>query len=198
MFDKYPIAASAGLISIMSSAAISAPIAPDTVYFGGPIVTVDDKAPSAEGVVVRNGKIAFVGAKAAAIKLGSKGAELVDLKGHTLVPGFIDGHGHMSAVGLQALSANLLPAPDGAGTSIAALQKIMRDFRTASPIPNQYKLLMAFGYDDSQLAEQRHPTRQDLDAIATDIPVIMIHQSAHLSSYNSKALKMAVWNVLRS
>lgn len=163
----------------------------DTIYWGGPIVTVNDAQPSAEAVVVRDGRIAFVGHRRQAMAFAGKHARSVDLQGHTLVPGFIDAHGHVSGVGLQALSANLLPAPDGEGNSIPALQKIMRDFRAASPLADAYQVLIGFGYDDSQLQEQRHPTRQELDAIASDIPVIMIHQSGHLGSYNSKALALA-------
>jgi predicted amidohydrolase YtcJ len=51
--------------------------------------------------------------------------------------------------------------------------------------------IVGFGYDDSQLAEQRHPTRQELDQVSTDLPVIIIHQSGHLGVANSKALELA-------
>ncbi|WP_282274802.1 amidohydrolase [Stenotrophomonas sp. PS02297] len=164
--------------------------AADTLYTGGPIVTLDDRQPQAEAVVVRGGDIAFVGTRKAALAF-SPGARQVDLQGHTLVPGFIDSHGHVSGVGLQALSANLLPAPDGEGNSIPALQDIMRRFRAAATVPGGYKVLIGFGYDESQLAEKRAPTRTELDAIATDIPVVLIHQSGHLGAYNSKALEQA-------
>ena len=50
---------------------------------------------------------------------------------------------------------------------------------------------MGFGYDDAQIAEKRHPTRQDLDAVSKDIPILIIHQSCHLGSMNSKALELA-------
>ena len=165
-------------------------LAADTLYSGGPIITLDDQRPSAEAIVVRDGHIAFVGTRRAALRF-SPAATQVDLLGHALTPGFIDAHGHVSGVGLQALSANLLPAPDGEGNSIPALQKIMRDFRAQATIPGGYKVLIGFGYDDSQLAEKRHPTRTELDAIATDIPVILMHQSGHLGAYNSKALEQA-------
>ncbi len=165
-------------------------LAADTLYSGGPIITLDDQRPSAEAIVVRDGHIAFVGTRRAALRF-SPAATQVDLQGHALTPGFIDAHGHVSGVGLQALSANLLPAPDGEGNSIPALQKIMRDFRAQATVPGGYKVLIGFGYDDSQLAEKRHPTRTELDAIATDIPVILMHQSGHLGAYNSKALELA-------
>lgn len=162
----------------------------DTLYSGGPIITMNDSQPQAEAVVVRDGTIAFVGSRKAA-RTFSPRARHVHLRGHTLTPGFLDAHGHVSGVGLQALSANLLPAPDGEGNSIPALQRIMREFRARPSTPEGYKVLIGFGYDDSQLAEKRHPTRTELDAIASDIPVILMHQSGHLGAYNSKALELA-------
>ncbi|MCA1791875.1 MAG: amidohydrolase family protein [Thioalkalivibrio sp.] len=55
------------------------------------------------------------------------GTEVIDLDGRALIPGFVDAHGHVFAVGLQALSANMLPAPDGPGNDIATLQTTLRD-----------------------------------------------------------------------
>lgn len=176
--------------AMLAAPGIHAAAHTDTLYSGGPIITMDDNQPQAEAVVVRDGTIVFVGSRSAARNFSPK-ANPIDLRGHTLTPGFIDAHGHVSGVGLQALSANLLPAPDGEGNSIPVLQKIMREFRAHPTTPEGYKVLIGFGYDDSQLVEQRHPTRQDLDAIATDIPIILMHQSGHLGAYNSKALELA-------
>lgn len=178
------------VLSVLAALTATSANAADKLYSGGPIVTVDDRHPDAEAIVVRDGRIAFVGTRKAALHFSPQ-AQQIDLQGHTLTPGFIDAHGHVSGVGLQALSANLLPAPDGEGNSIPALQKIMREFRAHPTTPEGYKVLIGFGYDDSQLVEQRHPTRQDLDAIATDIPIILMHQSGHLGAYNSKALELA-------
>ncbi|HEX7990248.1 MAG TPA: amidohydrolase family protein, partial [Stenotrophomonas sp.] len=115
--------------------------AADTLYSGGPIITVDDRQPNAEAIVVRDGRIAFVGNRRAARDFSPQ-AQHIDLQGHTLAPGFIDAHGHVSGVGLQALSANLLPAPDGEGNSIPALQKIMREFRAHPTTAEGYKVLI--------------------------------------------------------
>lgn len=170
-----------------SSVAVSA----DAIWFNGPIVTVDDAQPTAEAVAVRDGKIIAVGSRADVMRQKGVATRMVDLKGATLVPGFLDAHGHVSMVGFQALSANLLPPPDGANDSIATLQTTLREFRNTSPLPDRFGVLFGFGYDDSQMAEQRHPTREELDAVAADIPVVIIHQSGHLSVFNSKALEMA-------
>src|SRR5271165_5837177 len=81
----------------------------DTIYFGGPIITVNDGQPTAEAVAVKDGKIMAVGFDLDIEKLhkGRK-TEMVDLAGKTLVRAFFDAHSHFSQVGLQAISANLL------------------------------------------------------------------------------------------
>ncbi len=164
----------------------------DAIYYGGPIVTVDDSRPNAEAVAVRKGKILAVGDRKEILRAHKgKGTRLNDLAGHTMIPGLIDAHGHVLGVGLQSISANLLPAPDGQVKSIADLQKTMREFIAASPIVKKYGLVIGFDYDDAQLAEHRHPTRDDLDAISTELPIAVIHQSGHLGAYNSNALELA-------
>ncbi|MBC7522150.1 MAG: amidohydrolase family protein, partial [Sandarakinorhabdus sp.] len=163
----------------------------DAIWFGGPIITVDDKTPRAEAVAVKDGKITAIGTKAAILKAERGSATILhDLAGKTLIPGFFDAHGHFSGVGVQALAANLLPPPDGPAQSIPQIQAIMRDYIANSPVVKQYGIAIGFDYDDSQLVEKRAPTRQELDAISTEIPIMLTHQSGHLGAYNSKALAM--------
>ncbi|RYE85572.1 MAG: amidohydrolase, partial [Hyphomicrobiales bacterium] len=164
----------------------------DTVYAGGPILTMTDAAPIAEAVLVRAGRIVAVGKRSEVEKQAKAPFTTVDLAGKALLPGFFDPHGHVVMIGLQSLSANMLPAPDGEGNDIAALQRLLREWvaKNATAIA-RYKIIVGFGYDDSQLAEARHPTRDDLDAISTDLPVMLIHQSSHLGALNSKALEIA-------
>ncbi|MGP1666152.1 MAG: amidohydrolase, partial [Rhodanobacter sp.] len=183
------------LLALGSTVAIAqqrpAPVFADAIWFNGPIVTVDDAHPTAEAVAVRDGKIVAVGSRHDVMKAKGVDTRMLDLHGSTLVPGFLDAHGHVSMVGFQALSANLLPPPDGTNDSITTLQSTLTEFRKQSPLPDKFGVLFGFGYDDSQMAELRHPTRQDLDAVATDIPIVIIHQSGHLAVLNSKALEIA-------
>jgi predicted amidohydrolase YtcJ len=165
--------------------------AADTIYYNGPIVTVNDKQPTAQAVAIKNGKIIAVGSEDSMKPLTGKRTQQISLEGKTLVPGFIDGHGHMVNVGLQAISANLLPPPDGTVDSIPQLIKVLKDWVASSPIPKKYGIIIGFGYDDSQLKEHRHPTKEELDQISKDIPVMCFHQSGHIRSYNSKALEIA-------
>ncbi len=175
---------------LASSAALAADA--DAIWFGGPILTMDDKAPATQAVAVKAGRIVALGSKAAVLRAErGKTTVLHDLKGRTLLPGFVDGHGHFGFVGLQAQAANLLPPPDGPGASIAALQAAMRAHIATAPTVKAYGLALGLNYDDSQLAERRAPTRHELDAVSTDIPIIVTHQSGHLSALNSKALALA-------
>jgi predicted amidohydrolase YtcJ len=177
--------------AVVASAA-SAQTTADAIYAGGPILTMDDAKPRVEAVAVKDGRILATGTLGEMKALGGKETRSVDLGGRTMIPGFVDAHGHVAMGGIQALGANMLPAPDGAVNSIAALQQTLRAWRDAnrSAVDN-VKLILGFGYDNAQLKELRHPTRQDLDAVSRDIPVIVIHQSGHLAALNSKALEVA-------
>ncbi|MCC2602247.1 amidohydrolase [Sphingopyxis yananensis] len=163
-----------------------------TIFYGGPVLTMDDAAPSVEAIAVRNGLIIAAGTLDAANAVAGRGARRFDLQGRTLLPGFFDPHGHVVMVGLQARYANLLPAPDGEGDSIPALQKITREWmRGHADLVRKTQLVIGFGYDDSQLQEQRHPTRAELDAISKDVPILFLHQSSHMGAVNSAALAAA-------
>lgn len=164
----------------------------DTVYTGGPILTINDAQPSAEAVAVKDGRILAVGALADMLQHRGEGTKVFDLSGRTMLPGFVDSHGHVVMGGLQALSANLLSPPDGKVRDIASLQAVLKQWiEDNAEIVQRVNMIVGFGYDNAQLAELRHPTRQDLDAVSADVPIIIIHQSGHLGVANSKALDMA-------
>ena len=164
----------------------------DRIWIGGPILTMNDDAMRADALAQKDGTIIGVGPVDDVMALQGPETEIIDLQGRTMIPGFVDAHGHVFMIGVQALSANLLPAPDGAVNDIPTLQRVMREFAQAQPDRvNAAGLILGFGYDDAQLVEQRHPTRDELDAVSTEIPVYAIHQSGHLGVANSKALELA-------
>jgi predicted amidohydrolase YtcJ len=178
-------------------AALSAPLSlaaewADAIYQNGTILTIVDGAPVAEAVAVKDGRILAVGTEAEVLKTAGSATRKIDLGGKTMLPGFVDSHGHAYLVGLQAISANLLPPPDGKGKDIAALQTLLSDWAAGNQeFVDKIGWIVGFGYDDSQLAEKRHPTREDLDKVSTELPVLIIHQSGHLGVANSKALEIA-------
>ncbi len=164
-----------------------------SVYRGGTILTMDGDQPRyAEALAIRDGRILAVGTDDEIAALTSESTRVVDLDGRTLLPGFVDAHGHVFNAGFQNASANLLPPPDGEGTDVDGLVEILRAWHAdgSSPLAGS-GMIIGFGYDDSQLAERRHPTADELDRVSTDVPVLVIHQSGHLGAMNHKALEMA-------
>lgn len=175
------------LLSVSVPLLITAATASGQIYHGGPIITMTGDAPEmVESILVTDGKIAATGALAE-LKKRSKTAKHIDLRGRTLLPGFIDAHGHISYAGQAEGMAKLAPPPVGAVDTIAKLQEVLRAQLLLGKLPEGAPLI-GNGYDDSQLAERRHPTRQDLDLVATNRPVVVVHASGHFAAANSFAL----------
>lgn len=185
----------AAFLSATLAATLNAPLAlgaPEMIFHGGPIITLDSDDRIVEAIAIEEGKIVAVGDLATVKALADADTKQVDLEGKPLLPGFVDSHSHAGFMGLQAMSANLLPAPDGRGNSIAAIQEILTEYIDSdAPLIESLGWVVGFGYDDSQLEGKEHPTRHDLDEIEPNRPVVLIHQSGHLGVANSAALKLA-------
>lgn len=161
----------------------------DTIYTGGVVITMNDAQPAAEAMAVADGRIIGVGS---AIDIGAyRGNDTVeiDLEGHTLSPGFIDGHAHVAFFGSQAVGANLLAGPDGDVETIDDLVAKLQEFAAGDDV-ERTGWIFGIGYDDSIMAERRHPTRDDLDRVSTDLPVMAGHISGHFAAVNSKGLEI--------
>jgi predicted amidohydrolase YtcJ len=130
-----------------------------------------------------------VGTRADMEKRRGATTTVTDLGGKTLLPGFIDAHGHIVDYTLQWTSPNLSPPPVGDVRSIADIQAILTKHLAASNATPE-RLVLAQGYDDAQLKEKRHPTRADLDKVSADIPIVIGHASGHLVVANSPALRL--------
>ncbi|MFQ3276495.1 MAG: putative amidohydrolase YtcJ [Colwellia sp.] len=166
----------------------------DKVFINGKIITVNDQQPNAQVVAIKNGLIIYVGDLLGAKPLLSKNTEQIDLDGLTMVPGFVDAHGHVVSAGLQAASANLLPLPDGQVNSFSELTDSLRSWAATDNgkiFIDKTGWLVGFGFDDSQLKEQVFPTAKELDFISDDKPLMIIHQSGHFGVFNNVALKKA-------
>lgn len=153
-----------------------------TVLTADAVLTVDPARPRAEAVLVVDGAIAAVGARDEVLARAGN-AEHVDLPGATIVPGLIESHVHPIYTGLAAGWADCRTPPC---TSIGEMQEALR----AHAVGNG-GWLRGWGYDDTLLAEGRHPTRDDLDAVSMTIPVVVVHTSAHFAVANTAALRAA-------
>ena len=178
--------------ALLSGLPVEAQPVADRIWSGGSIITMNDSAMRAEAVAEAGGRIIAVGRKAEVMKRRGPTTQLIDLKGRTMLPGFVDAHGHVMMGGLQALSANLLAPPDGEVRDIASLQQVVREWLAANAaVVSKVNLIVGFGYDNATLAEQRHPTRDELDRISRDVPILLVHQSGHIIAVNSKAIEVA-------
>ena len=155
----------------------------DAIYFGGDILTMASKDPSyAEALAVEDGKIAFVGSKDDALKLKGDATKLVDLKGRTLLPGFIDTHGHMVYFGKNMIDADLFGTTD-------MTEVITRMKGQADKTPDG-AWIVGFGYMARKLKEGRHPTVEELDLVSTDRPVMVVDSSGHLGAGNTALFRL--------
>jgi predicted amidohydrolase YtcJ len=166
----------------------------DKVFLNGKIVTVNDDQPKATVVAVKGGEIVYVGDIRGAKPLIGDTTEKIDLDGKTMVPGFVDAHGHVVNAGVQAASANLLPAPDGNVnnfTELSATLNAWLESASGKSFVKKTGWIVGFGFDDSQLKEQSFPTKQLLGKISNDKPIMIIHQSGHFGVFNQVALDLA-------
>lgn len=162
----------------------------DAIYFGGPILTMLSDGDRAEALAVQNGRILAVGKRSEVMAHQGPDTRMVDLQGNALMPGFIDPHSHVAPQSAKFATANLDPKPIGEAGSIADIQRILKDWIKNKNIePGQW--VIGWGYDDTGIAEQRHPNRDDLDAVSTKHPIVLVHISAHIVTGNSKMLSVA-------
>ena len=183
------MAAALALIAPLAgwSGATAAP-PPTILYVDGDILTMNDAQPVAEALAMRQGKILAVGSRAAVASAAGADAEIRSLNGKTLLPGFIDSHGHIGAVVSFMGFENAASPPVGEVRSIADLQRLLAAKVPETP-PGEW--IMAAGYDDSLLAELRHPNRSDLDQVSGKHPIMAWHVSGHLMACNSMCLEIA-------
>jgi len=158
------------------------------VFVNGTVLTMDADNRVLEALSARGELIEAVGSTDAIMALVTDDTEVVDLRGRTLLPGFVDAHSHFPGSGMSAVAADLNSPPIGDKTSMAqVLQALAAEAARRSP----GEWVVGFGYDDTLLAEGRHPTRSELDAISTQHPVAALHISGHMLVANSMALEMA-------
>jgi len=164
--------------------------APDAIYFNGPIHTMIRDGDRAEAVAVRKGRISSVGTKDVLFATKDSETKLIDLGGKSLMPGFIDPHSHVIQQSLKFSVVNLDPDPIGDVRTIADIQRKLRA-RIEEKKLEPGKWVFGWGYDDTGVEEQRHPNRDDLDAVSTEHPIVLMHISSHLMTSNTKALEVA-------
>lgn len=174
-------------IALLATPAIAQ--SPDTILTNGVVVSLADAELGAEAVAIKGERITAVGTAAEISALAAPSTEIIDLNGGTILPGFIDAHGHFPSSGLIAKHfVDLNSPPIGNVTTINEMVALLAAKAAVTP---KGEWIQGRGYDDTLIQEMRHPTRWDLDRASTDHPIYIGHISGHLSVANSVALDLA-------
>ena len=183
------IASSLLLIATFNTALAAAPA--DVLFLGENILTMEEASTARPtAVAIDADRIVWVGDRKDAPAWTDQHTQVIELGAQALLPGFIDAHGHFLFTAATVDFANVSSPPVGPATDIAALKKVLADHITGKQLkPGEW--VIGYGYDDSLLAEKRHPTRDDLDSVSTDHPIVLSHVSGHLMAANSQALTAA-------
>lgn len=150
---------------------------PDKILINGQIVTLEEAQPVVEALAIQDGKIVALGSTEEILQLAAK-AEVIDLQGQTVVPGFTDAHVHLMATGLNMLGV-LLNQANSIEEVLARIQE-----RAQETEPGQ--LILASGLNTLRFKKERIPTRQELDQIAPDHLVFINRVDSHSCVVNTK------------
>jgi len=154
--------------------------APETLYTGGTILTmVGDTPRTVEALGVAGGRIVHAGELATARRTAH--TRMVNLQGRTLLPGFIDTHGHFIYFGKNLIDADLF----GAST----VEEIVRRMKSHAAKVSGDDWIVGFGFNGNAL--HRYPSVAEMDAVSPDRPVMVVDSSGHAGAFNSAAFRAA-------
>ena len=168
--------------SELKHVSLSADNSANVLVFGGNIITMDDGRPLAEAMLVRRGRIRSVG-RLADLEMLSRGAKKVDLKGATVVPGFIDSHAHVRELGTDAVKADLV----GVANTAEMVSRLEQKF----PNPEPDVWLLGQGWDEGEFASNGYPDRLLLDRAFPNNPVMLESLHGFAGFVNGRALARA-------
>ncbi len=172
-----------GLLLMIATRTPQAPA--HQVFINGTILTMDATNTVVQALSTRGTRIDAVGTTEQIMSLVGAGTQVVDLRGRTMLPGFVDAHGHFPGSGMRVVAADLNSPPIGNKKTMADVLAALKE-QAAKTAPGDW--VSGFGYDDTLLAERRHPTRAELDQVSTEHPVVAMHISGHFLVANSPAL----------
>ncbi|WP_067973117.1 amidohydrolase [Mycolicibacter icosiumassiliensis] len=159
----------------------------DTIFLGGPVVTVAPGAPEAEALAVTGGRISQVGTADEVLRLRGSGTTVVDLRGRALLPAFVEPHGHPFEMGSTlappAIDVRPFTVPTASGV-FAKLAEAVADTPKGQPI-------LLNGVDPLLQTGLRPFTRSELSRLSPNNPVVIISDSGHAAYGNTAAFTAA-------
>jgi len=186
---KFPSKLLAVLL-VTHSALVFAKGSADTIFFGGPIVTVNKNNEEAEALAIQNGVIVAVGKRESVVKdWQTDKTKVVDLKGQTLMPGFVEPHVHILVTSMfENLWLNLSNFKLPYDTLESISEKLKAELKNVPP----GGWLTGFGVDPSRTSPFMAELNADvLDKVSTEVPIFIVNQSGHIAYVNRKAFELA-------
>ena len=151
------------------------------IIYNANIITME-KDLFKEAMCFEDGKILKVGTNADVLSLKDSSTEIIDMKGKTILPSFLDSHSHFSSVANSFLQVNLNEC-----NSFEEIKECILNYINKNEI-KENEWIIASGYDHNHLKEQEHPKKDYLDTFLPNNPIVLQHQSGHIGVFNSKAL----------
>ncbi|HEX3721715.1 MAG TPA: amidohydrolase [Nitrolancea sp.] len=155
------------------------------IFLNGHVMTGELNHRPASAVAVSEGRIVAVGSEDEVRAWAGPSTEVIDLKGRTIAPGFNDAHCHPMYVGFGLQQVNASTPPN---VTISDIVTRIADRVRETPSGTW---VMARGYDQARLAENRHPSRHDFDPVSPNNPVVVVRACGHIAVANSRALALA-------
>lgn len=160
----------------------------DLIFRNGTILTMLDGTREVAAVAVADGHILAAGDDETIMALKTDATKIVDLQGATLLPSFVDAHGHFMNAPQIVRWANVSGVPAGPVRGIPDVIAVLKAHKAKfNPKPGEW--IIGYGYDMTNLAEGRQMIRDDLDPDFPDNPVMLIHSSNHGCVLNSAGFK---------
>ena len=156
---------------------------PDLILYNGDIFTVNPKAPRAQALAIKEGKIMAIGGNEEILGMATASAKKIDLGNKTVLPGFIDAHTHPASSGLRHLKM--------VDCDLRSIAEIKDAIRQRAAITPKGEWVKGFKYDDTKTSDGRKINISDLDEAAPEHPVKISHRGGHTNYCNSLAFKIA-------
>ncbi len=153
----------------------------DLIVYNANIYTVDNNFSKAEAIAIIDGKIVEVG-MSETIQTKYQSEEIINAKGQTVVPGFIDAHCHFYGLGMNQQRVDLVGT-----TSFDEVLERLQQFQTEK----QTTFLRGRGWDQNDWEIKEFPTKEKLDELYPNIPVVLQRIDGHAYLVNQKALELA-------
>lgn len=163
----------------------------DQIFYNGKIITmnatdeVQERRTEPQAILIREGKIKMVGRLSDIEECAEPSVHRRNLEGKCLMPAFIDAHSHFVMNGQMSVMVNLSDC-----VSFDDVISVLKKYIERNKLTKK-DAVVGFGYDHNFLKEHTHPDKRVLDQVSLEIPIIILHVSAHLACVNSATLRLA-------